>query len=247
MPRPNSWPLPDRIGTAFLCAAVTSLAACRADPARAYEVNVTRTATLARTVLARGGRVAFLSSSLVFDGTAPHVRADAPPCPANEYGALKAEAEAALRALAGPVAILRVTKVVAPSLPLFRDWLADLRAGRPIAPFDDMVLAPVAPALVGATALAVAAQGADGIVQLGATRDITYAEAAGRLAQRFGVPGLVRPRSARAAGIDPGSIVGHTTLDTSRLAALGLSAPDPFAAIDSLAATFERVAAGAAP
>src|SRR5690606_26325829 len=110
---PPRWRLPEDVAVAFLCAAVTALRSCEADPAGTARANVEHTARLASMLVGRGAFVVFLSSNLVFDGSEPRRRADAPTCPATEYGRQKAAAEGALLAMGG-VSIVRLTKVVGP-------------------------------------------------------------------------------------------------------------------------------------
>lgn len=229
------WPIPDAVSTAFLGAAITSLEACRADPAWTRRINVEGTVRLARLLLDQGAFVIFPSTNLVFDGSASFRRADERPNPQTEYGRQKAEVEAALLVQGRRVAVVRFTKVLAPRLRLLSGWRAALRAGAPVHPFHDMVMSPVPLTFVTQVLLSVAAQQTAGILQVSGAEDVTYAQAARRLADRLGAaPDLVQPISARDAGLPPEWTPPHTTLDTSRLCGdLGLSAPDPWAALDS--------------
>ena len=60
-----------------------------------------------------------------------------------EYGRQKAEAESQLLQFGNMVAIVRFSKIIAPVMPLFQSWIHDLKAGKSIHPFSDMVMAPV--------------------------------------------------------------------------------------------------------
>lgn len=84
-------------------AALSSLAACEAEPARAALVNAVAPARLAE---AAGGRLLLVSTDLVFDGSAPPYCAADVPRPCSEYGRSKAKAEAAVVAAGGRVARL---------------------------------------------------------------------------------------------------------------------------------------------
>jgi dTDP-4-dehydrorhamnose reductase len=81
-------------------AALASLAACEADPARADAVNHRAAQHLAE---AARGRIAFVSTDLVFDGTAPPYASEASPAPVGVYSRSKAAAEGAVRAAGGLV------------------------------------------------------------------------------------------------------------------------------------------------
>lgn len=230
---------------AFLCAAATRQAECRADPEGTARINAAAPVRLARHLRAAGSFVVFLSTSAVFDGTVPACPADRPVAPRTAYGRQKAAAEAGLLALGDGVAVLRLTKVLEPELPLLAGWTAALRRGAPVAPFHDMMLAPIAPSLAVAALEAIAAARAGGIFQVSATRDISYAEAAYHLAGRLGAPaGLVRPVGAGDQGIPAEERPRHTTLDGSRLAErFGLRAPDPAEALDLALAAWTRAGA----
>ena len=93
---PETWPELPACRAVVLCAAITSLEQCRANPAGTRLVNVTRTLALLEGLAQKGTFVVFISSNLVFDGSKPGRQADEPVCPRTEYGRQKAEAEAAL-------------------------------------------------------------------------------------------------------------------------------------------------------
>src|SRR5262245_11729809 len=55
-----------RYDAAFICAAVTSMQACQAEPLRSRRINVDNTLNLMRRLAGRGTHLVFLSSSQVF-------------------------------------------------------------------------------------------------------------------------------------------------------------------------------------
>jgi dTDP-4-dehydrorhamnose reductase len=110
---------PDSIGPALRgthadlvihAAALASLAACEADPARADAVNHRASRRLAE--WARGG-IVLVSTDLVFDGSAPPYASQAPPTPLGAYARSKARGEEAVRAAGGRV--VRVPLLFGPS------------------------------------------------------------------------------------------------------------------------------------
>lgn len=236
------WPLPARVEAAYLMAAIPSLEACRSDPAGSRRINVERTVAIARRLLGRGARILFPSTNLVFDGETPMRRPEDPVSPGTEYGRQKAEAERALLALEGAVTVVRLTKVVAPGMPLLGRWRKALLAGEAIRPFTDKVMAPIPLAFVAEVFRAAGSRPMPGILQVSAERDISYAEAAAFLAERLGAPsGLVRPMPSREVGLDLDAVPRHTTLDTGRLRReVGLEPPDVWTAL-------ELAAGGATP
>lgn len=231
-----------RYRIAVLCAAVARLADCRRDPDGAAAVNVTGTLALARQLARQGTRVLLLSTNQVFDGTAAPQRADGPPNPVTEYGRQKAAAETGILALPG-TAVLRLTKIVYPGMALFDGWVANLRAGCPIAPFGDFRFAPVEVGLVAETILRLCCLGSldmVGIWQLSAPADITYADAANHIAERLGCdPALVRPVFGAASGALGGDLPPPlSALDSRRIRdKLGLAQPDAATAVASCLAS----------
>jgi len=235
----EDWPIPVGVGAACFCAAIARQADCARDPEGSAQVNVTGTVALAGRLLARRLPVLFLSTDKVFDGSRAHVPADTPLCPVSEYGKQKAAAEAALGARmreGAPVAILRLAKVVSPGIELLRQWLASLRAGKPIRAFHDMMMAPTPVALVAKAIERLLAEPSAGIFQLTGPRDIAYSEVALHLARSAGAdPALVEAVSAYSAGLPPGSTAPNTTLDSSALRQrFGIAVPDAIEVIDEL-------------
>ena len=228
---PETWNLPAApIDVAFLCAAVTSQARCASDPEATHNVNVLHTVALAKKLTDAGTFVIFLSTNVVLDGQTPYATIREPVNPQSIYGRQKAEAEQGLRSLGERIAIVRFGKIVAPGLPLFEEWANSLRAGKTIHPFSDMAMAPVALSFAIDVLRRVALSRRPGIVQVSATDDMTYAEAAQVIAKNIRAdPALIAPSIRPPAG--PLSAL-HSTLDAEGLTALGLVAPAPERAFD---------------
>jgi len=228
-----NWNPPQAVSVAYLCAAITSQEYCRRHPRESRAVNVEGTLALARTLAAAGARIVFLSSNLVLDGAAAFQRADAPLSPQCEYGRQKADVERQLGELPR-TCIVRLTKVLGAGAPLLAQWAAALRAGRTVRPLADMRMAPVPLEFVVEVLLRLAAAPLEGIVQVSATEDITYEQAARHIARRVqAAPSLVQPLTAAASGLSLEHLPAHTTLDATRLRTeLGLTPPDPWAAVD---------------
>jgi dTDP-4-dehydrorhamnose reductase len=224
---PDQWRLPPvPVDVAFLCAAVASQEQCGSNPTATRLVNVLNTVELARRLVTAGAFVVFISTNLVFSGETPHIEADRPHHPQSAYGRQKAEAERRLLELGNQVSVVRFGKVIAPGMPLLERWVSDLRAGRSIHPFQDMVMAPIALGFAVNVLCRVASARRPGVIQATAARDMTYARAAEVIAERVGAnPDLIEP----VFRLQTGQIGGpnHGTLDCTELATLGLAAPSP--------------------
>ena len=216
---PAQWEALGEHDIAFLCAGITKLSACEDDPAGSSLVNVAHLSVLAERLAAGGCRLLYPSTNLVLGGGLPFMPSDAPYRPVSEYGRQKALAEQRLLRLGERAAILRMTKIVPPRPPLFRQWEEALRAGRTVQPLSDLVMSPIAlDDLIDAMIL-VATQGGGGIYQVSGDRDMSYAEAAMLLADRLGCSRrLVQPKTMAELGVAAAAAMPHTTLDITRVA-----------------------------
>jgi dTDP-4-dehydrorhamnose reductase len=222
-----------RVAQAYLCAAVTSIAACAQDPAATWSINVAGIVSLACQLLKREAAIVFPSTSLVFDGFVAGNAHDDEICPTTEYGRQKAQAEVELLRLAGSVGIVRLTKVLPACFPLFQSWKRDLLAGRACHPYRDVAFAPI-PLDFAVEALCRCAElQYRGIVQVSSETQVSYAEAAHRLALRLGVdPALVQPVQKNEGSPNAPSRT-YETLDVSRLKSeFGLAPPDVWETLD---------------
>ncbi len=230
---PEAWPDLPHVSEAYLCAGQTSLAVCREQPEASALINVTRMGELAHRLVVSGAFPVYLSTSLVFDGSQPAPEEGAAVAPRTEYDRQKAEAERRLLGLGAPVAVIRLSKVIAPHLPLFRQWREELHQGRPIHPFHNLWFAPMPLAFAVNGILALGRAHAEGIFHISGPEEISYADAAAHLAQGLGVPAsLVRPISA-GDRIPPEERPAHTRLADGRFRALtGLTPPTAGVALE---------------
>ncbi len=230
----GDWQPPPGIAAACVFAVAGHIVDCARDPAATAPVNVARTIELVERLVGQGIYVLYLSTDKVFDGTRPHVPADASLAPAGEYGRQKARTDAHLQAMiatGAPVGILRLARVVSPGMTLFRRWRDALAAGQKVRPFRDMMMAPTL-ADAAAAILALLRTRESGVWQLSGPRDVSYAEIAGFIARRVGAdPTLVEPVAAASAGMPAGATPRHTTLDSGALARFGIAPRDPWEVI----------------
>jgi dTDP-4-dehydrorhamnose reductase len=219
---------------AYLCAGATSLQCCHKHPEVTRRVNVESTVQLAETLVRQGTFVVFPSTNLVFDGTIPFVRADAECRPTTVYGQQKAEAERRLLELGDRVSVVRLTKVLSQSYPLFDAWRRQLKENQCVCAFSDMGIAPIPLEFVVELIGTIGTRGLCGIWQASAREQVSYYEIAQRLADRSGGSNkLVSGVSAIAYEPLNGVVPTHSTLDSRRLSAeLGFGVPDSWSTID---------------
>lgn len=233
---------------AFICAAVTSMQACQAEPALSRRINVDNTLDVMRRLADRGTQLVFLSSSQVFDGETPMPDEAAPTAPKNEYGAQKRAVEEAIEREALPVAVLRVTKVLADHpVGVFKGWFEALAKGQPVQAASNMALSPVMVGDVAEAAERLAAGRHRGVWHLGSSDEIGYFEAARLMAETRHLPvSLVRGENLTEAQVP--SIYRHryVTLGCEKIAR---TLPMPIRSardiLDTLFAGFPQPAAGA--
>lgn len=191
---PSRWQLPSNVRVAVFCAAATKISDCESDPIRTRRVNVEAPASLASRLQESGAAVIFLSTDLVFGGYTFAAKWSDPLNPRTVYGHQKAEAEMLITKSGPNVAILRLTKVVHPSLPLFIQWATCLRRGLVIRPFSNRVFSPLPASFVVEAILGMVAAFTPGRFQLSGDRNISYWAAALLLAKCLNVSeALIQP------------------------------------------------------
>ncbi len=242
----EDWDCPDGIDVAVICASVSNLRECKENPVESARVNVEGVVEVAHRLAARGVFIVFLSSSQVFDGTSPLRKADEARCPVTEYGRQKAAAECRIEELGERAAIVRMTKIVDSSWPLLAQWREDLLAGRAVHPFADMVFSPVSLSFATSAICRVAEDRLTGITQVSGKTDISYAQAAYRIAEVLGVdPSLVQPIRTCQSDVYSEPLVRHTTLDMGRLqATLGIEPPDALETVEAALMTSQAPSEG---
>ena len=194
----DQWRLPDRVDHAILGVSVGGLAACEADPAGTRAIHVDAVAALADRLAARGTPLTFLSSTQVFPPDAP--------APASEYGRQKLAVERHLQTQVPDARIIRLTKVVAPRIPLFAGWTQALADGRSIRAYANLFFSPLAVSAAAAAILQLARSPEGGLYHLGAADAISYLDAARWLALRLGAdPDHVLADSAPAPNTPGGA------------------------------------------
>jgi len=213
----ESWPVLPDVETAILCASVTRLETCENDPIGTAKVNVDGVVALARRLVARGTHILYLSTTGVFDFQKPFRRHDCDPSPVTAYGRQKASAEKQILSLGDRVSVLRLTKVMGPSMPLLQRWSTMLAQNSPIGAFRDTTIAPITTDFVNFMVKKICSLKAPGIFHASGDADLAYTVLAEHFVRAMGKEsGLVVPEKGRAIGQPAGSMPRYTTLDMTR-------------------------------
>lgn len=220
-----------RFDTAVLCGAITSIQKCEQNPEQTKQVNVDGTLALADLLAESGSHLVFLSTNMVFDGSKPNAQSSDAKNPLTEYGRQKAAVEDALLALSRKAAIIRLGKVLPPIFPLFTEWLQRLQSGNCIHPHANRTMAPISLAFATDILAWLIAQRRHGIFQATASYDITYADAAYRLANLSqNDSSLIEPIHAPLLHATKGShppLLAYTALEFSPEFLPSFSPPTP--------------------
>jgi dTDP-4-dehydrorhamnose reductase len=230
---PSLQALPE-IEVAVICGGISQFAECRRDPELARRVNVLGPRKLVEWLENRSARTILLSTSAVFDGKIPQVRAEDTRNPQSLYGKTKVEAEDAVLSSSGG-AVLRMTKLVSSNSPLLKGWNDSLAKGLPVRAFHDHSLSPIQSDAVIEAIGAMIELKASGLFQVSGCCDISYYDAATYIGRRLGQPdSLIQARSARESLPDE-EVFAYTSLDCRRLEALiGYDSPTPESVIDAI-------------
>jgi dTDP-4-dehydrorhamnose reductase len=214
-------------------AALSSLAACQADPARARRINVDATRELARAAARCGAWLLFVSSDQVFDGEpadGARYGEDDAPRPVNVYGRTKLEGEGAVRAAGGEALIVRTALVLGRAPDRRSGAVESLLAAPPGATvrlFHDEWRTPVSAPDLARVIGAAASRRSVGLVHVAGPDRIDRLALGRRIAAAFGRDGGGAPLRFEAA---LQSAAGHprphdVSLRCERLVALGLPVP----------------------
>jgi dTDP-4-dehydrorhamnose reductase len=237
----------ERFGCAFVCAGVTGMQECERAPEAARLVNVENTLKVMRTLARAGAHLVFFSSGQVFDGEIPRPAESATRRPRNVYGRHKLEVEQAIAREGLPAACLRITKILAAApVGMFRAWHAALAAGEPAVAATNMMLAPVSVEDVAQAAMRLGLERRTGAWHLSSADEITYAQAAHRMAQICGFPAaLVRGEDITDAQVSAIHRHRYAALDAGKLSgALGFPIRPAARVLDELFAAYPRAGAG---
>jgi dTDP-4-dehydrorhamnose reductase len=220
-------------------AAMGTAEAVRRDPERARAVNVAASRQVAAWCGARGRRLVFTSTDVVFDGRGSWYREEEPAEPVLAYGRSKRDAErAVLEAHPGAVAA-RLSLLYGPSRwgreGFFDRELAALRRGEPRSYFTDEFRTPLDYRTAATILARLLTTDTRGVLHVGGPERLSRFALMARVAATLGIdPALVRGnRRAEALTEADEPRPADVSLDTERLALLlpGCDRPEVEAAL----------------
>ena len=222
------------VDVAILCAAETSQDTCESERDYSYKINVTNSLELCRRLLSKDTFLIYPSTSLVFGGKVQAPKINDPVNPLGQYAKQKSEMEISLRSInPEKTAVLRFSKIIGSLFPLFEDWVRSLKENKSINPFYDLFFSPISLELACKALSQLAIKETQGIYQLSATRDISYAEAAIYICEDLGLDkSLIKPTSCKNLE-KKFDITNFATMDCSSTKSIGIRSPSPFEAIDT--------------
>ena len=199
--------------------AVVHTAALATGP-RFWAINADGAASVARAAAGVGARLVHISSDALFDGrSTPYTEAD-DPCPVTPYGASKAAAETAVRALAPAAALVRTSLIIddAPMDKHSRMILDIASGGRPESLFTDEIRCPIAAPDLAASILELIELPVAGVLNIVGADALSRYELGMLVAQKYGLdPDQLPATTLAASGLRrPGDV----RLDLGRARAL---------------------------
>ncbi len=209
-------------------AAIASPDRCLENPFASRHINVDAAVSLAGLCSEAEIPCLFISTDLVFDGTAPPYSEASAPSPINLYGEQKVEAEQAMRARHGDVIICRMPLLfgdVPPgALSSIQPLIRALTEGTALALFIDEFRTPVSGA-TAASGLLTMLEKKPGLIHLGGKERISRYDFGKLVAAALGKDGSAIREDQAANSRRPAARPPDVSLDSSKAFSLGYRPP----------------------
>ena len=224
----SKWEVPSfNIKIAFFCASITSIDFCNKNPDYTKLVNVINTVSLIKKITKLGVYIIYISSNTVFDGNTPFAKGNDFRNPKTEYGKQKVLVENEISKLGDNIGIVRVSKVLSNSIPLFNNWISELKKGNEIRAYNDMYFSPISFDFFIESLFMITQMKLSDIIQISASNQISYFDAIMYLSKKYQInESLIITRSYKQDDINFSP--NYTTLDCSRLINLGILMPNSY-------------------
>ena len=170
---------------------------CELHPVETRRVNVEGTLNVARACREIGARMIFYSSDYVFDGVKGIYTEEDAPCPINEYGRQKAEAERGVLAADPRNLVIRTSGAYGwqwEPKNFVLQIIKNLAEGKTLSVADDLRYNPTYVENLAEMTVELCSAGAGGIFHVVGSEEIARYAFAVRVAKAFALnPGLLRP------------------------------------------------------
>lgn len=168
-----------------------------------WATNADGAAHVALAARAVGTRLVHVSSDAIFNGARGLYDEDAPPEPITPYGAAKAAAETAVRAILPSAAIVRTSLIIGDAPYKHVRMVLDMLAGKhDDALFTDEMRCPIAVDDLAAALLELAANDYAGVLNVAGADALSRYDLGKLIAQRWGYdPALLRSTTTTASGL----------------------------------------------
>jgi dTDP-4-dehydrorhamnose reductase len=210
-------------------AALASPEACEANPDASRRINVEAAARLADGCAARGIRLIFTSTDMVFDGRHPPYHEHSSRAPICVYGRHKAEAEDAILARCPDAAVCRLPLLFGADGPASHNflpaWIAALTGGKTVTAFTDEFRSPVAAAVAAQGLRRVVERQVRGVIHLGGRERWSRYEFGRLICDVWGADDTLLKAARQEEVTFAAPRPPDTTLDSSRAFALGYDPP----------------------
>ncbi|MFN0138106.1 MAG: SDR family oxidoreductase [Phycisphaerae bacterium] len=170
--------------------AMTAVGDCFASPERARLINTVAAHAIAQECAALHARMVFVSTDMVFGGDRAPYREGDPPAPLSVYGRTKADAETAIRDIAG-VLVARVPLMYGFACTsrsaTFAAQIAAIRARTPLKLFTDEFRTPAWVVDAARALIGLARSNRTGIIHLAGPERLSRIDMARRFAEQLGI------------------------------------------------------------
>ncbi|PPR79046.1 MAG: hypothetical protein CFH01_00657 [Alphaproteobacteria bacterium MarineAlpha2_Bin1] len=201
---------------AIICAGVTSIKKCNLNK-ESYAINVNSTIKLIDRLTSEGIFTIFLSSSQVFNGMMPNSSRENSCNPLSVYGEHKYLVEKKIKEDISNKCILRITKIINKSLPLFHNIYSKLNDGKKIKVFKNYFISPVTIDLTCEIILKIIKLKKEGIYQLSSSDQISYYDMANLYVKNLGLDyNLIEGTNAKAFEIGLNYIPKYSYLEMDK-------------------------------
>lgn len=206
--------------TIVYCAGITSFGRCENEVKRTSLVNYATPTRIARLSTASGQRFIFFSTNAAaeYEGLQPlaasraHRRGDQG---ASRYGLLAYLAEREVLQTDTAV-VIRISKLAVRSWLFINETISRLTAGLPVVALNNHYVSPVKPTVLSDLVGCLLGAEANGMFQLSASNQMSYAEVVQSLATALGSDSTIDVRSAQEVLSDKRFVISKAKLDTTR-------------------------------